>query len=166
MGDPLVSAYKGTSNLYLEVGLKKEYADFNVNYDAAINKYFTCKLQLLGNKPGESYSVQSETNSVETPEQILHYDELVSVDDNQFGFNNNSSEITIQKGRLSSMNFISSQGTNPIPINYEFIVGYKVDITDIKSRNIQTTTVSALFHKRPDGTYNYEDFSIYYDENE
>jgi hypothetical protein len=49
----------------------------------------------------------------------------------------------------------------PIPIKYEFIIGYTANITDIRATEVPATTVCALFHKNPDGEYNYEDFGIY-----
>jgi hypothetical protein len=36
--------YAGTSKLYLEIGLKKEYESYNLSYDPAINDLFSCKL--------------------------------------------------------------------------------------------------------------------------
>lgn len=158
--------YAGTSNLYLEVGLKKEYADFNVNYDTAINNYFTCKLQLLGNEPGKSFAVSSGVEPNGTPEQILRYGSILTMDYNSFGFDVGTDHKTIEVGQLPQMNFLSSQGNSPLKINYGFIVGYKVDINNIKAQDVQTTTVSALFHKNNEGELNYHDFSIYYDESD
>ena len=57
--------------------------------------------------------------------------------------------------------FINGDGSIPIPINYEFVVGYKAIIENIRTTDVQTTTVCALCHKGLDDEYNYEDFGIY-----
>ena len=58
-------SYKGTSKLYLEVGLKPEYNSLNIFHDPDINKYFSCTLQLIGNNSDENYlEVKSEDSSI------------------------------------------------------------------------------------------------------
>ena len=151
---------KGVSNLYLEVGLKKEYSDFNMQYDNSLGKYFECTLKLLGNNADTTYSVQSD--STKSEKDILNHYDLFDDGVNKLGFNSTFDLTnTVREGQLQYMGFLYNDGNAPIPINYEFIVGYNVSIDDIKQENVQTKTVSALFHQK-DGVYNYEDFGIYY----
>ena len=59
------------------------------------------------------------------------------------------------------MQFLYHSGVDPTKINYEFVVGYNVNIDNIKATDVKTTTVSALCHS-VDNKYNYEDFGVYY----
>ena len=61
-------------------------------------------------------------------------------------------------------NKTQNAGTKTIPINYNFIVGYKVYIYNIQATSVPVTTVTALLHKKDtseNSDYNYSDFSIY-----
>jgi hypothetical protein len=78
---------------------------------------------------------------------------------NYLKFSNDNSTIPISD--LSKHNYLNSSDNNPIIINYNFIVGYKIFIEDIVSSEIQTTTVCALFHKKDNDEYNYEDFGMF-----
>lgn len=42
--------YTGITNLYLEVGLKKEYTDLCIGYSPEINSFFSCDLRLMSNE--------------------------------------------------------------------------------------------------------------------
>lgn len=155
--------YKGTTNLYLEIGLKKDYEELNISYDPDINKYFSCKLQLLSDHSlEEQFTVRSSDESVSNVSQILNYEKLEpsKTPTNYLKFSNSEGSYEI-KSNFNTYNFVSANGTNSIKINYEFIVGYNAIINDIRSTEIQATTVCALFHKNPDGEYNYEDFGVY-----
>ena len=59
------------------------------------------------------------------------------------------------------MNFLNTQGDKPINIKYEFVVGYSINISDIRATNVPATTVCALYHKNAKGDYNTNDFGIY-----
>lgn len=58
------------------------------------------------------------------------------------------------------MRFLTYEGSNPITIDYKFVVGYYVQVSDIVKKEFPTTTVCALFHETDDLQYNYEDFNI------
>ena len=77
-----------------------------------------------------------------------------------------STNITLND--IYDYNFLNNYGLKRININYQFVVGYKINISDIKKQNIPATTICALCHQKDDGNYNYEDFGIYkseYDKN-
>ena len=50
---------------------------------------------------------------------------------------------------------------SPIEIHYKFVVGYTINIDNIRTTQVPATTVCALCHKDSEGNYNYEDFGIY-----
>lgn len=159
--------YKGTSDVYLEVGLRKEYEALNLSYDPNINKYFTCDLKLISDESeDQTFSVNSGIEGLTGISQILNYNngEITIQKEgdsiNNLGFNTgNTKKIVL--GELYNANFIHHEGTQPIQINYEFIVGYTANISDIRSTQVQATTICALFHQNPNGEYNYEDFGVY-----
>ena len=149
--------YEGISKLYLEVGLKKEYESLNMYCDSAINKDFKCKIQLIGDENGKIFTVNSdkETND------ILNYKENIAESINSLGFTSsydNIKEIT----NLAELNFINpKENPSPIEIHYKFVVGYTINIDNIRTTQVPATTVCALCHKDTEGNYNYEDFGIY-----
>jgi hypothetical protein len=150
--------YKGTSDLYLEIGLKKDYEALNIAYDPEINTKFSCTLNLL-NDEGES--------SVLVEKDLLNYgnykfDNVLEFEDNDDTKKKTSLKIITdgENTGIKKHNFLNFKG-EPIKINYNFIVGYKANISNIRSTQVPATTVCALCHKREDGTYNYEDFGIY-----
>lgn len=163
--------YKGTTSLYLEVGLKQEYEDLNISYDPELNSIFNCKLRLISNdEEDKTFTVNSEVDGLIGTNQILNYNSILQeyiidnkVDLNKLEFKNHDSGTPniITTGMIRNSNFITLQGEAPININYEFVVGYTINIADIRSTQVQATTVCALFHKKPTGEYNYEDFSIH-----
>lgn len=161
--------YSGTSKLYLEVGLKKEYEDFNLSYDPAINQQFTCTLNLTGEDSELlPYSVKFPDSNITSPEQVLEYnrdpENPLTMSVNNFGFGEAPGDSNYMSEIIADTNdtmFINGDGKTPIPINYEFVVGYKANITNIHETEVQTTTVCALCHKGLDDEYNYEDFGIY-----
>jgi hypothetical protein len=107
-----------------------------------------------------TYSVKAEDNL--NAEYILNYikSPIITMDVNKLLFSNNSSKVQLTPSTFSQTNFINSIGTSPIPINYEFIVGYDINIFNIKPTEIPVTTVCALCYKNDLGDYNYADFSI------
>lgn len=163
--------YSGTTNLYLEVGLKQDYNNVNLAYNPELNKYFTCNLKLISDNDKDStYNVVSESSELTDPIKILNYyqnnlnlniNKLVFAYTDGVGSPIESSDLSIKDGELLSRNFIHNQGNNPIKIKYDFIVGYTINISNIRTTNIPATTVCALFHKTSDGEYNYKDFGIY-----
>lgn len=150
--------YTGTSQLYLEVGLHKDYESYNISYDEKVNEKFNCTLKLLSE--GEDvFEVKSDDELV--TDTILNYtdDSLNKI--NKLGFGNDKTD-TIELTNIKSSNFITSAGTNPILITYDFVVGYKATISDIRETQVPATTVCALCHKNINGEYNYEDFGVYH----
>lgn len=150
--------YTGASKLYLEIGLSQYYNDYNIRYDNAINNYFSCTLQLLGDN--STFSVESSNTSVSDLNHLLNYNSTLSINDNQLLFNNNSDTITISDN-FDKYNFITNSNPHYINIGYKFIIGYKTYIDNIRSTQVPTTTVCALYHKISDDNYNETDFGIY-----
>lgn len=162
--------YTGISNLYLEVGLKKEYEDFNVSYSPFINNHFTCTLQLISDSDA-SRTYQVYSNSLDTSEEeILNYNNYnLTRDINHLGFTTDASSTEYQtlpvgSERFEYIQFITRQGTKPIPIYYEFVIGYNINISDIVTTEVPATTICALCHQNSDLEYNYEDFGVYVDQ--
>ena len=159
--------YTGTSNLFLELGLAEKYNSVNLVYDRAINDFFTCKLQLLGNDGVEPLSVTSSLDK--STEEILYYDKSsnsnlkTTLNTIQFKDSKDTSRTTFEiKSLFNEYNFLNNQGTKSISIDYEFIVGYRAAILNIVTAEIPVTTVTALCHKSDSaGSYNYKDFGIY-----
>ena len=162
--------YEGTSNLQLEIGLQREYQDFNISCLSDINKHFTCELQLLSeDDKNKSFSVKS--SSEETSADLLNYNwddkNKLSFDLNKIGFKESYDQSLKITNKFDDYNFLYEGATqNVIPINYSFTVGYLINISNIRDTQVPATTVCALCHKQEDGRYNYEDFGIYeYDGN-
>jgi hypothetical protein len=70
------------------------------------------------------------------------------------------SDLTINAGDFQQYNFTKGE-SGSIPIEYQFVVGHKVFINDIKYVEVPVTTVCALCHQQDDDSYNYADFGIY-----
>ena len=151
--------YTGTSNVYLEIGLKQEYQQYGLSYLADINKLFSCKLQLISNED------VSSTFSVNSAEGIsaLNYkeDSGLSKQSSYVLFNGNADTKTITAGEFNRYNFINNPTTQSIPITYEFVVGYPFTVSDIQSKQVPVTTMCALLHKNDKGVYNFDDFGLY-----
>lgn len=158
--------YTGQTDLYLEIGLKKEYEDLNLSYHPDINKLFRSNLWLYSDNDQKStYSVKSELDGDTIGSQILNYGtNIENLSVNELGFIDPKSKSCVQSysiiNGIKNCNFITDNGPEPIPINYKFIVGYTINISDIKSTQVPATTVCALFHKNDQQQFNYEDFSI------
>ena len=154
--------YSGVSKLNLEVGLQKEYQDMCLSYDQNLNSMFSCKLQLMSNDvPTNPFSIISNVSNYQDALQYTHKNGTLD-----FGINTiNSPEISgniITGDKFITYNFINApSNASYIPINYTFVVGYKVLITNIRNTKVPATTVCALFHLNDDDEYNYEDFGIY-----
>ena len=157
--------FKGTSNVNLEVGLKKEYSDFNLGYDPIINSYFTCTLKLISDDSEDRlYTVKIQDDYASDYSKVLNYANVDSVDlplndINHIGFSYTYDSYKDILHDFNHLNFLYENGVSTIPINYEFVVGYKINITDIRATQVPATTVCALFHQK-DGEYNYKDFGI------
>ena len=158
--------FKGTSDVSLEVGLKKEYSDLNLGYDPSINSIFSCKLQLISDDSLErTFSVKSNEEYITDYENSLNYKNsdniaLPVLTINKLGFESEFNSIKEISHSFDKYNFLINDSGITIPVNYEFVVGYKINITNIRKTQVPTTTVCALCHMR-DGKYNYEDFGIY-----
>ena len=162
--------YKGTSDLYLEIGLKKEYEDLNISYDPSINEYFSCELLLLSDDDKDkTFTVNSGIDGLSETSQILNYNNGEAIIPTSVNFlkfaeptNQNIPSVKqVSHTSFKNANFINYVGNTPIKIDYEFVVGYKATISKIKSTQVQATTICALCHMKPNGEYNYEDFGIY-----
>lgn len=156
--------YKGTSELQLEIGLKKDYESIGLSYDRNINKYFSCDLKLINTDNDGSWSVESDSK-ITDKNILLNYSEDDLRQDpnlNSLQFSNEPDTLHINYNTLQYYHFLdpNDQSGAFIPIKYEFVVGYSVTINDIRDTQIPSTTVCALCHKRDDGSYNYEDFGI------
>lgn len=149
--------YKGTTDLYLEIGLKKDYENVGLSYDPKINQLYSCKLQLIGND-NNPYTVNSGVEGLTSQKDILNYNSDLKETISFLKFDKGSVK---EVEDLSKSTFISGDGPEPIKITYEFVVGYKAIIDDIRSTEVQATTVCALFHKTPTGEFNYSDFGVY-----
>lgn len=159
--------YSGISDLYLEVGLNKDYTALNIAHSDEINKYFSCQLSLISEDNKDStFTVLSDNNSSQIPEQLLQYknvdDVVLELNINKLGFGGDyKSQLGVTSSDFARANFITSEGNDPIKIHYSFVVGYKAIISNISVTEVPVTTICALYHRNPSGEYNYNDFSIY-----
>ena len=148
--------YQGQSKLRLEVGLKKDYEEFGLGHDAeGLNKLFSCTLSLVGN---DEYPLDIEGDYTNKEDLLNYKPNWKFATLNKMSFSTGST-LTIKAGDFDQYNFIKSD-KNYIPINYEFVVGYKAYITNIVETAVKATTVCALCHQT-DGVYNLEDFNVY-----
>lgn len=156
--------YKGTSDLYLEIGLKQEYQNVNISYSPDINQYYSCDIYLTSDtNKDKTFDIKYTSDDVSDEKQALNYfsDDL-DVSINKLGFDDFIQEKEVSGYNFRQSNFINKEGTpTPISINYEFIVGYKIDITNIRNTEVPATTICALLHQNELGDYNYSDFGIY-----
>ena len=156
--------YSGQTDISLEIGLKKEYNDVNMYYSPDINKYYSCELKLVSDDSGDRpYSAYAENTSELKLEQVLNYankDTVIPLTVNDIKFSSGNYTRPIESG-FNQYNFLSGTESNKITVNYEFVVGYKVTIKDIRTTEVPTTTICALYHMDSSGTYNSEDFGIY-----
>lgn len=161
--------YSGISRLYLEVGLLKDYEELNISYDPAINEHFSCDLQLINNDSSDTtFNILSDNVSSNDVNQLLNYydnsnNPIINSDQNYLKFSGEVDD-TFQIENIKEYNFLYNKVNSYIPITYNFIVGYKVNIQNIRSTKVPATTVCALYHKQSSGIYNYEDFGIYKNE--
>lgn len=160
--------YSGTSDLYLEVGLKKDYEDLNISYSSDINKIFSCKLWLISDEDeNKTFSINSGIDGLVGESQILNYNngEITVNPDPTNSVNylrfESGERTTVADENFYNANFITNEGNKPVKINYQFVVGYTANINDIRNTQVQATTICALCHKQSNGEYNYEDFGVY-----
>lgn len=165
--------YKGESKLNLEVGLKQEYEKLNIRYDVNVINYFSCDIKLISDDSlDRNYTVKLDDSYVQDYNQVLNYydpdnpgNTLISLESNKLGFGSNYSS----KGRITDIQqygFLNCTGNNYIPICYEFVVGYKASISNIRPTRVPATTVCALYHQNDAGEYNESDFGIYINTND
>jgi hypothetical protein len=108
--------------------------------------------------PDVPFTINSSLDGLVGTNQILNYNNLINEDVNKFTFYDGK---TTYEDSLAGSGFLKEEGSKPIRINYEFVVGYTASILDIRSTQVQATTVCALLHKTSSGDYNYEDFGVY-----
>ena len=157
--------YSGQTDVSLEIGLKKEYNDINMYYSPDINQFYSCKLELVSDDSKDRpYTAYVEDSTGLSVEEALNYKnkntDSIPLSVNDIHFAEGGYTRPIEKS-FASYNFLSNQNGKSIAINYDFVVGYTVDITDIKSTEVQATTICALYHQDSSGVYNSEDFGIY-----
>ena len=157
--------YSGQTDVSLEIGLKKEYNDINMYYSPDINQFYSCKLELVSDDSKDRpYTAYVEDSTGLSLEEALNYKnkntDSIPLSVNDIHFAEGGYTRPIEKS-FASYNFLSNQNGKSIAINYDFVVGYTVDITDIKSTEVQATTICALYHQDSSGVYNSEDFGIY-----
>lgn len=131
--------YEGKTELKLEVGLKKEYESIGF-WSEGLEDIFKCDLYLMGDSTSNTHYYESDIPN-------LNYKKDWS----------NINTLTFDGVDFYKKN---TQLNNPFIINYKFVVGYKFDITNIRSTEVPVTTFCALCYKNND-KYNYEDFNIY-----
>ena len=158
--------YKGTSNLFLEIGLKEEYKNVNINYYTDINNYFSCDLQLIGSN--NVLDIKYDETQFTNLNDALGYTNVTSLsqDLNKIGFDSTYSvNKKLNNKDFKDTNFLHYHGKKPVQINYEFVVGYRSYVKDIHESYVPATTVCALCHKISNSSendgYNYTDFGIY-----
>ena len=158
--------YSGKSELCLEVGLKEEYNNIGLSYDPRLNDYFTCDLQLLSDT-NEVFSVKSANNSENllSVQEYLNYNNSsqisISPNINKLGFYDGQNyKTTCSVTSTTPYNFISSTPKAYIDLRYEFVVGHKFVINNIKPEAVPMPVLCALLHKNDSGTYNYSDFNM------
>ena len=157
--------YKGTSELFLEIGLKKDYESLNLNYNPENNSKFSCELRLVSDEdPFKTFTINSGVEGFNISSEILNYKDYVNEAVNTLGVEANKPVYNLVGGNFRSSNFINVvENFKPVPlkINYNYIVGYTAKIDSIRSTQVQATTICALCHKQASGEYNYEDFGVY-----
>ena len=152
--------YTGTSKLYLEIGLNEEYKNLNLFSSGELNNHYSCKLKLVDSNTEKAFSVKTDNSEITDINYILNYNGIVS-DNNSLNFKNGNDNYELELSNILNYNYISNAAPTSIDINYNFNVGYKAKITNITTTQIPATTICALFHKKQDDSYNYEDFGIY-----
>ena len=158
--------FTGTTQLYLEIGLKKEYSDFNLFYSKDLNKYYQCDLQLISDDvPERTYTVSTGDGISTTLTQSLNYfnkdDVVIDESVNNLGFGESYARTKPITSNFDQYNFLTKDDGIPIELNYQFVVGYPVSISEIHTTEIPATTICALLHQDSNSKYNYHDFGIY-----
>ena len=145
--------YKGTTSLYVELGLHKMYNDIGLMYDPALNDCYKCNLYLLSNHDSDkTYSVISDLYPDLSEEELLSYG--ITIQDNP-----NKLTMSNYDGTLIDRGFANKVGYNPIEIKYDFVIGYQVHVDDINLKTISTPVISALLREE-NGQFNYRDFNL------
>ena len=157
--------YKGTTELFLEIGLKKDYEALNLSYDPEINKKFSCNLRLVSDEdPLKTFTINSGVEGLNISSETLNYKDIINESVNTLGFETNKPVYNLVGDNFRASNFINIvKDFKPVPlkINYNYVVGYTAKIDKIRSTQVQATTICALCHKQASGEYNYEDFGVY-----
>ena len=157
--------YKGTSELFLEIGLQKDYESLNLNYNPEINSKFSCELRLVSDEdPLKTFTINSGVEGLNISSETLNYKDIINESVNTLGFETNKPVYNLVGDNFRASNFINIvKDFKPVPlkINYNYVVGYTAKIDKIRSTQVQATTICALCHKQASEEYNYEDFGVY-----
>ena len=158
--------YSGKSELYLEVGLKEEYGKIGLSYDPSLNDYFKCDLQLLSDT-NEAFSVKSSNDSegLLNVTEYLNYNNSsqvpISLNINKLGFfDGQNYKTTYPVTSTTPYNFINNTPNTYVDLRYEFVVGHKFVINNIKPKAVPMPVLCALLHQNDLGNYNYSDFNM------
>lgn len=145
--------YKGTTSLYVELGLHKMYNDIGLMYDPELNDLYKCHLYLLSNHDSaKTYSVTSDLYSDSSESSLLNYGTVVQENPNKL-------TMTNFDGNLMDKGFMNKIGYNPIEIKYDFVAGYQIQVSDINLKTIATPVITALLREE-NGQFNYRDFNL------
>ena len=145
--------YKGTTSLYVELGLHEKYNTVGLKYDTALNNYYEGSFRLISNSDSsKTYSIESNKYPSLTERSLLNY-----TDD--LDFSNNYITLNNCDNKLENRGYLNIPGNDPMEIDYEFVVGYNINVSDINLKTIETQVICALLHKN-NGQINYRDFNL------
>ena len=145
--------YKGKTSLYVELGLHEKYNTVGLKYDVALNDYYEGSFRLISNSDlSKTYSIESSKFPNLSERSLLNYPDEVTFSDNYVTLNNCNN-------KLENRGYLNIPGNDPMEIDYEFIVGYNIDVSDINLKTIETPVICALLHMN-NGRMNYRDFNL------
>ena len=151
--------YSGRTKLNLEIGLLKDYEQYNLSCDPNINNAFSGNLRLISDNDSEkAFQVYSNTSG-----DVLNHGNNIPESDHYIRFEADTTPTVkpINYATLQEYNFIQNEGTKCIDINYQFIVGHDINVNNIALGEVPATTVCALYHHNGDNVYNNDDFGVH-----
>ena len=151
--------YSGVSKLNLEIGLLKDYEQYNLSCDPNINNAFSGNLRLISDNDSEkAFQVYSNTSG-----DVLNHGNNIQESDHYIRFESETTPTVkpIDQNTLQEYNFILKGGSQCININYQFIVGHDINVNNIALGEVPATTVCALYHHNGDDVYNNDDFGVH-----
>lgn len=147
--------YRGDTSLYLEIGLHEKYSNIGLKYDPVINNYFKYNLVALSNHNKDAtYSILSDKYPNESETNLLSYGSFVPSELNKFELISDTNNET-----LFNRGYLNNPGDNPRHIEYQFTIGYPIEVKNISLKTISTNVICALLHM-DGGSANYSDFNL------